>query len=175
MIHVITSGYFNPIMNHHIHYIDSSYELGKSLAYPLEHVKLTIIVNNDCQVRLKGSCPFHPYWERVCLVRKMYPKADVIGSGSTTKDISSDLRGIMHKHEDNYPTWTIFRPRKVIFCNGGDRIITNADHEEIATCANYGIQMYFGIGGSEKGGSSSGTIEQAARWWIKNKMKESEN
>ena len=56
---VAISGYFNPIHSGHIDYITSAKNLGDLLV---------VIVNNDNQVKLKGSTPFQDEKERVKIV-----------------------------------------------------------------------------------------------------------
>ena len=46
---VIVSGYFNPLHIGHVHYIEGAKKLGDFLI---------AIVNNDEQVKIKGSMPF---------------------------------------------------------------------------------------------------------------------
>ena len=52
---VVISGYFNPIHTGHLDYIKAASKLGD---------KLVVIVNNDEQVKLKGSVPFQDEEER---------------------------------------------------------------------------------------------------------------
>ena len=165
MISVIVSGFCNPIGLQHTTYFDSSYKEGLKLAYPFEKVLLHIIVNGDRQVREKGSCPFQSQWERLCIIRKMYPKANVFVDYSYDNNVSDSISYILR----------VYKARKTIFCNGGDRTIHNANLDEINMCNRFDVEMRFGIGGTEKLGSSSETIERATRWWIANKMKEGKN
>jgi glycerol-3-phosphate cytidylyltransferase-like family protein len=165
MINVIVSGFFNPIGVHHINYIDASYKEGCGLAWPWEKVQLHIIINGDKQVKLKGSCPFQSAYERASIVEKMYKKSNIIIDYSHDNNVSFVIERILDFH----------KARKTIFCNGGDRTIHNANLDEINICNRFDVEMRFGVGGSDKISSSSMCIEHAARWWIKNKMKEGEN
>ena len=60
---IAISGYFNPIHSGHIDYIKSAKQRGDVLV---------VIVNNDNQVKLKGSVPFQDENERFKMVHKTY-------------------------------------------------------------------------------------------------------
>jgi len=57
---VITSGYFNPIHIGHINLIKEAKALGDFLV---------VIVNNDEQVKAKGSVPFMSAQERMAIIK----------------------------------------------------------------------------------------------------------
>ena len=59
---IVISGYFNPIHRGHIDYIASARNLGDFLV---------VIVNNDEQVKIKGSTPFMDQDERLEIVRNI--------------------------------------------------------------------------------------------------------
>jgi len=56
---VAVSGYFNPLHVGHLEMIEKSKKLGD---------KLVVIVNNDAQVKLKGSVPFMTLADRVKII-----------------------------------------------------------------------------------------------------------
>ena len=56
---VVISGYFNPIHSGHLDYIQEAKKLGDFLV---------VIVNNDDQVKIKGSIPFMDEEERARIV-----------------------------------------------------------------------------------------------------------
>ena len=66
---VITSGYFNPLHIGHINLIREAKKLGDFLV---------VIVNNDEQVKVKGSVPFMPEQERMEIVRALRYADDVV-------------------------------------------------------------------------------------------------
>ena len=59
---VICSGFMNPIHTGHIDYMESAKALGNYLI---------VIVNNDEQVKLKGSTPFMSESDRLRIVESM--------------------------------------------------------------------------------------------------------
>ena len=59
---IITSGYFNPLHIGHINLIKDAKKLGDFLV---------VIVNNDEQVRIKGSVPFMPEQERIEIIKPL--------------------------------------------------------------------------------------------------------
>ena len=59
---IIVSGYFNPIHKGHIEY----FHLAKSFGD-----KLFVIINNDCQRKLKGSKEFMDEDERTTIIREL--------------------------------------------------------------------------------------------------------
>ena len=59
---VIASGYFNPLHRGHVSYLEEAKKLGD---------KLFVIVNNDIQVKLKGSKEFLDANERELIVKAL--------------------------------------------------------------------------------------------------------
>ena len=59
---VVTSGYFNPLHIGHINLIREAKKLGEFLV---------VIVNNDEQVKIKGSDPFMPESERMEIIKAL--------------------------------------------------------------------------------------------------------
>ena len=66
---VAISGYFNPIHIGHIAYIQEAKSLGD---------RLVVIVNNDEQVKLKGSVPFMKEGERLIILSNIKGVDEVI-------------------------------------------------------------------------------------------------
>ena len=151
---VIASGYFNPLGSHHLKYLQAAADYGD---------KLIIILNNDLQVKLKGSIPFQSYEEREKILNSLW----FFHNGNNIKPpfiwrcidddstVCKTLRAIYHLRKDVY--------NKIVFCNGGDR--TTANPKEQKVCDQLGIEMIFGVGGSSKTGASSKLIEDAAKIW----------
>lgn len=138
---VIVSGYFNPIHNGHLDMLEAARLLGD---------RLIVIVNNDKQVALKGSCPLIDEQTRLRIIRSLKPVD--LGYLSVDKDLSitESLRNIHMAMGTNH----------LIFANGGDRTHPN-DAEEKA-CLELGIEMVFGLG--HKIESSSDIINKAIYW-----------
>ena len=124
---VCISGYFNPIHEGHINYISCARELGTSL---------TVIVNNDIQVGLKGSKPFQSLEERLYIVSHIKGVDRVFASIDTDKTVCRSLEMI---HPD-------------IFAKGGDSIKENTP--EIKLCKKLKIRVVFNVGGKKIQSSS---------------------
>ncbi|HEY4495897.1 MAG TPA: adenylyltransferase/cytidyltransferase family protein [Candidatus Paceibacterota bacterium] len=129
---VCVSGYFNPIHVGHIRLVQAAAKLGRVI----------VIVNNDHQVKLKGSMLFMPAKDRA--------------------EIMTGLAGVWKSviaiDEDRTVCHTLAKIKPDIFCNGGDRTKNNIP--ELATCARLGIKVIFGVGG-RKVRSSSVLINRA--------------
>lgn len=134
---IAISGYFNPIHSGHIDYIKSAKELGDTLV---------VIVNNDKQVKIKGSTPFQDEQERLKIVSNI--KGVDLAFLSIDKDstVCNSLRLIFYRY-NNEPSFD-----EMIFCNGGDRKEGGVP-EDILT-DEIGIRMIYNTGG-EKTQSSS--------------------
>jgi len=135
---IITSGYFNPLHTGHISYLNEAKKLGD---------RLIVIVNNDEQVKLKGSKPFMEEQDRLNIIENLKSVDIAIVSKSEDKSVCEDLRRIR-----------LFFPfDELIFAKGGDRTIDNIP--EVDTCKDNNIQMIFGVG-CEKTTSSSDILKK---------------
>lgn len=121
MIVGIVSGYFNPIHKGHIEYIN---EAKKNCEY------LVVIVNNDKQVKLKGSIPFMDEEHRATIVRNLKSVDWTIVSTDTDKTVCKSIRAI----HNFYPPYHTFK-----FFNSGDRV-NNSDSAEVKVCEELGIE-----------------------------------
>ena len=124
---VCVSGYFNPIHRGHIDYLREAAALGDNLV---------VILNNDEQVKLKGSIPFMDEAERFQILKAIKYVDVVIAS--------------IDKDETVCKTLEMIKPD--IFAKGGDRIDTNTP--EFDLCNKLGIQVFFGVGGGKVQSSS---------------------
>ena len=122
------SGYFNPIHKGHIELFREAKKLGD---------KLVVILNNDDQVKLKGSKAFMEEQERKAIIEAIRHVDEVV--------ISIDEDGTQRK------TIEMLKPH--IFANGGDRR-NEGDIPEAEICRKYGIQMVFNVGGNKVQSSS---------------------
>lgn len=129
---ICASGYYNPLHSGHIQMLEASKRLGD---------KLVVIVNNDYQVALKGSTPFMSETERVEIVDSLRCVDEVVLSIDNDRSVSKTLEMVN-------PT---------IFANGGDATQDIVREREV--CERLGIQMVFGVGGTEKIQSSSSLIK----------------
>ncbi len=131
---VAVSGYFNPLHVGHLEMIEKSKKLGD---------KLVVIINNDYQVKLKGSVPFMSLADRVKIISALRAVDEVFVSIDRDKTVCKSLAKV--------------RPN--IFANGGDRHTLN-DVPEYPVCQKLGITMVDGLG--RKIRASSELIKKAA-------------
>ena len=136
---VAVSGYFNPLHVGHLDMISQAKKLGD---------KLIVIVNNDKQVKLKGSVPFMSEKDRLKIIGAL-------------RDVDEVFLSV-----DNDPTVckSLAKVRPDIFANGGDRK-NLGDVPEYDICHNLGIEMVDGLG--KKIRASSVLIATAAAKKIK--------
>lgn len=132
---VVVSGYFNPLHIGHLEMIEGAKRLGDFLV---------VIVNNDKQVKLKGSTPFMDEKDRMRIVGAL-------------KAVDKVVLSIDRKDTSQCKTLAKIRPD--VFANGGDRA-TIKDIPEADICKKLGIKMVFGVG--KKIRSSSILIKEAA-------------
>ena len=131
---VVVSGYFNPLHVGHIEMIEKAKKLGD---------KLITIVNNDYQVKLKGSVPFMSQVDRLKIVAALRGVDEVFLSIDRDKTVCKSLSKI----------------KPDIFANGGDRH-SIGDVPEYSICQKFNIKMIDGLG--RKIRASSKIISQAA-------------
>lgn len=131
---VAVSGYFNPLHIGHLEMIARAKKLGN---------KLVAIVNNDYQVKLKGSVPFMTQADRLEIVSALRDVDQVFLS----IDRDASVRRSLAKLKPN------------IFANGGDRKSVG-DVPEYPVCQKLGIKMVDGLG--RKIRASSKIIAEAA-------------
>src|SRR3989344_3238906 len=115
---VCVSGYFNPVHIGHIRMIRDAAKLGRVI----------VIINNDYQVKLKGSIPFMLAKDRAEIMAAL--------AGVEKSVISID--------RDRTVCRTLAKIKPNIFCNGGDR--TSKNIPELDVCARLGIKVIFGVG-----------------------------
>jgi len=127
MIRVCTSGYFNPLHVGHIKLLEEASKLGGHLI---------VIVNNDEQVKLKGSKSFMNEIERCVIIKALRCVDEVILSIDTDKTICKTLEMV--------------RPN--IFVKGGDSTMDNIPELDIINKLR--INLKLGIGGDKIQSSS---------------------
>jgi len=130
---VAVSGYFNPLHIGHIRLFEEAKKLG---------TKLVVIINNDKQVKLKGSIPFMKEKERMEIVSALSAVDNVVLAIDKDKTVCETLK--------------IIRPD--IFANGGDRSKNNIP--EVAVCEEINCEMVFSVGRGGKVQSSSWLLEK---------------
>ena len=143
---VITSGYFNPLHIGHINLIRDAKKLGDFLV---------VVVNNDQQVKLKGSVPFMPEAERMEIIRALKYADEVMLSIDKDATQGETLRFIAQKHRGD-----------LYFAKGGDRHAGNLPESETKACQEFNIKIVNGVGG-DKVQSSSWLIKNSAQFKAK--------
>ena len=124
---VAVSGYFNPLHYGHIKLFEAAKNLGEYLV---------VIVNNDEQVKLKGSTLFIDEKERMKIISALRVVDNVILSVDKDRTVCKTLE--------------LIKPD--IFANGGDRTKNNIP--ETAICKKLGCKMVFNVGGGKIQSSS---------------------
>jgi len=134
---VIVSGFFNPVHIGHINLFKDAKKLGDILV---------VIVNNDKQVKAKGSVFFMSENERIEIIKAIKYVDEVFLSVDEDKTVRESLKEIV-KNRKNC---------QFIFANGGDRSEKNIPEADV--CKNLKIKMLDNVGG-QKVQSSSGLLK----------------
>ncbi len=137
---VAVSGFFNPLHVGHLDMITGAKKLGD---------KLVAIVNNDRQVKLKGSVPFMSENDRLKIIGALRDVDEVFLSIDTNK-LPNGMVPIIK---------SLAKVRPDIFANGGDRK-SKGDVPEYDICQKLGIKMIDGLGKKKR--ASSELIAKAA-------------
>lgn len=138
---IITSGFFNPLHIGHINLIREAKKLGDFLV---------VIVNNDEQVKIKGSIPFMPEKERVEIIRAIKYVDEVFLSIDKNISVAESIKMIAKKYPEE----------ELIFAKGGDRNADNIPDQEKKVCKDFGIKIINRVGGDKV---------QSSSWLLKNK------
>jgi len=117
----IVSGYFNPLHQGHIEYISVA---------KLQCEHLTVIVNNDLQVQLKGSKLFMDQNHRCFIMKHIREVDDVHLSVDHDKTVCQTLAFLRQ----------IYPEDELYFFNSGDRIEENIESAEVKLCKKYKIK-----------------------------------
>jgi len=134
-IKVVVSGYFNPLHVGHLEMISKAKSLGSHLI---------VIVNNDIQVKIKGSYPFMNEKDRLKIIKSLKDVDEVFLSIDKDETVCESLK--------------VIQPE--IFANGGDRKNIN-DVPEYKICKSLNIKMVDGLG--KKTRASSDMITEAKK------------
>ena len=132
---VITSGYWNPLHIGHVNLIKDAKNFGDFLV---------VIVNNDEQVKIKGSVPFMPEQERIEIVKALRYVDDVLLSVDKDRTVAESLKLIAKKHPN----------AELFFAKGGDRNAGNIPENETKVCIDFKITIVNDIGGGKVQSSS---------------------
>ena len=137
---VILSGFFNPLHGGHLDMIEEGASLGD---------KLVVIVNNDVQQKLKKGKIILDELNRLRLISALKYVDDALLSIDQDPTVIETIRVIAREHPND----------EIVFANGGDRSSAKVV-PETEVCKEFGIQMVYGIGGTNKADSST-RINQA--------------
>ncbi len=131
---VITSGFFNPLHVGHMNLMREAKSLGDFLV---------VIVNNDAQVKIKGSKEFMPEQERMAIVKDIKYVDEVFLSIDRDGFVPESLRALAQKY-----------PGELIFAKGGDRNFDNLPESEKQVCREFKITVVNNVGGGKVQSSS---------------------
>lgn len=129
---VAVSGYFNPLHVGHLEMIEKAKKLGDYLV---------VIINNDNQVKIKGSVPFMSEDDRVKII-------------SALRDVDEVFLSI---DQDSTVCQSLAQVKPHIFANGGDRKNLN-DVPEYDICQDLNIKMVDGLGDKIRSSSTLSLI-----------------
>ena len=137
---VVVSGYFNPLHAGHLQYFEGARKLGS---------KLIVIVNNDQQQILKKNRIIMRENERLRIARALRIVDEAVLAIDHDQSVCQTLEKIAAANKG----------KTIIFANGGDRDSrTNIPETEI--CDRLGIEVRFGVGGTEKVNSSTDIMRE---------------
>lgn len=134
----IVSGYFNPLHVGHLDYLRAAARMAD---------RLVVVVNNDEQVRIKGSVPFSNENDRLRIMRAL----KLVDNAVLSIDVTSNVTGTLAML---YSTLQ----GELVYCTGADHTAENTP-AEAALCASLGMGIVYGVGG-EKIESSSSLIKR---------------
>lgn len=132
---VIVSGFFSPLHEGHLDMIEAAADLGDLL--------IAIVNNNEQQMLKKGQIIMDEQ-VRLRITRALRMVDEAFIAVDTDRPVSASLAMVAEKYRASH---------QLIFANGGDRLPEFVP--EAAVCEQYGIEMRFGVGGTEKADSSS--------------------
>lgn len=126
---IIASGYFNPLHKGHIEYLREAKALGD---------ELWVIVNNDEQVKLKGSVPFMDLDERKEIISALRYVDATIPSRDNDATVCKTLNYIKKGAQG------IFGDCELTLAKGGDRFASEIPEAKV--CKELGIKIVDGLG-----------------------------
>jgi cytidyltransferase-like protein len=137
----VVSGYFNPVHVGHLRLMEEARDGAD---------RLVVIVNNDRQQQAKKGRQITVETDRLRLVQALAVVDEAFVAVDDGAGVGDSLRAVRARCPD----------ATIVFCNGGDRRSAEEipEHERRA-CAEAGIEMRFGVGGTDKADSSSRIIE----------------
>jgi cytidyltransferase-like protein len=120
---VLASGYFNPFHVGHLEYLELAKKCGD---------KLIVIINNDEQVKLKGSAPFMNQEDRMKIIQALKCVDEVFLSIDKDASVCQSIEFLAKTKGAN------------VFAKGGDRNTTNIPEKQV--CDRLKIERIDGLG-----------------------------
>jgi len=171
---VICSGYFAPLHQGHLEYLEEAFEYGNrktnlwvatinqrsSRCFRSTRTYIVVIVNNDKQVKLKDSIPFLDEEIRCKIIECLYCVDMVELSIDEDESVALTLEKIAQKYNDD-----------ICFINAGDR--QNANPKEHQICEKYKIKEVFLD--LSKINSSSRILNEVGKEWLKRRQNNEQN
>jgi len=137
----VVSGYFNPLHVGHLELMEGAREGAD---------RLVAIVNNDDQQRAKKGVQITPQDDRLRMVLALRVVDEALVAIDDGPGVGDTLRAVRGRYPD----------ASIVFCNGGDRrAVDEVPDDESRSCAEAGIEMRFGVGGTHKADSSTRILE----------------
>ncbi len=137
----IVSGGFDPIHEGHVEMIKAS---------ALASDGVIVLANSDKWLCRKKGKNFHTMKTRKTILENLKGVIDVIEFDDSDNSASDGIRKARQKYPNEH----------LVFANGGDRGKDNIP--ETSVCKELGVDLVFGVGGTNKANSSS---------WILNNWK----
>lgn len=137
---VVVSGYFGPIHVGHLDMIEAGERAGD---------ELFVIVNNNAQQIMKKGKVIIDEADRLRIVNALRVVDHAMIAIDEDGTVSASIEAIAERFPDH----------RIIFGNGGDRD-SGAVVPESEICSRLGVEMVFGMGGTEKADSSSRLIAE---------------
>ncbi len=138
---MILSGYFGPIHVGHLDMIEAGAAAGD---------ELFVIVNSNHQQTLKKGRVVIDQADRLRIVQALR----AVNHAMIAVDTDGTVCASLEKIAEQFPN------HRLVFGNGGDDRRNNDEVPETTVCANYGIEMVFGVGSTNKADSSTRLIKQ---------------
>ena len=135
---IVISGYFNPLHTGHLDYIEGARALGDALI---------VIVNNDTQVKIKGSQPFLNQNDRLRIISSLKNVDLAIIAVDTDATVVSSLQELWRQNQRQPIDAKKTMDNSMIFANGGDRKQGNTPEEDF--CRSVGIETAYNVGGEK--------------------------
>lgn len=147
---VLVTGGFDPLHEGHIEYFKAAKRL--AMEKDPDDGRLWVGLNSDEWLARKKGAPFMSFISRYVVISNLRMVDNVIAVNDDDNTSIGALKALRQDKPDV----------KIIFANGGDRIMGNVPEMKWAASNMPDVQFEFGVGGEEKTNSSS---------WILNKWK----